>query len=118
MITFDKRKTYMGYPVVNSYYESRDVEPYGKIRLLVREIEINGEIKRTMPFTSQAVAFYKYQDINDLTKHNTWLYQYIKEVYPDCTPHHDVDGYQVVPTLIHRAFPHFGTVGLAKYERQ
>lgn len=118
MITFDKRKQYMGYPVVKSYFITKTLECFGVVKLLVREIEIQGEVKRTMPMTSQAIAFYPYQQTEDLNGHSSQLYKELKEAYPDCTPHHDVDGYQIVPTLIHKKFHHFGTVGVRKLERQ
>lgn len=114
---FDKRKQFMGYEVVRSYYRTREVEGFGTIKLLTRIIMVDGKPRKTMPFTSQAIAFYRYQDDRDLLGHNSPLYQELKFAYPDCTPHHDVDGYYIVPTPIHQAFRHFGTIGTEKRNR-
>lgn len=118
MITFDKRKQYMGYEVVNSYFVTKELKFYGIVKMLVREIDLNGKIEKTMPMTSQAIAFYPYEDDRDLEGCSSPLYRELKEAYPDCTPHHDVDGYHIVPTLIHKKFKHFGTVGVIKRERE
>ena len=100
----------MGYEVVRSYFETREIDCFGAVKLLIREIIVDDEPRRTMPMTSQAIAFYPYDDIREIRGRNTPQYRELKRLYPDCTPHHDVDGYHIVPTLIHRAFPHFGPI--------
>lgn len=104
--------------MVNSYYETKDIQGYGKIKLLVREVELFGRIIKTMPMTSQSMEHFEYHSEKDLIGRGSPLYRKIKELYPDCTPHHDNTGYHVVPTVIHRAFKHDGTVIVKKLERE
>lgn len=114
-VIFDKRKQYRGYEVVRSYYRTKQIRGFGRVKLLVREIDVNGELQKTMPMTSQAIAFYRYESEKDLKSRSSPLYRELKELYPDCTPHHDVDGFYIVPTPIHRAFKHFGAVAAERH---
>lgn len=112
MVVFDRRKQYMGYKVVKSFFEQKHVDGYGLVKVLIRLIDVKGDIRRVASFHSHAIAFYKYESKSDMVKRGTSQYRELKKRYPECTPHHDLDGFKIVPMSIHRAFRHTGPIYL------
>lgn len=112
----DRRKYYLGHKVIKSFYEKKHIDNFGEVKVLVRNIVVDNKRKRVISFYSHKVAFHKYREHDEMHKRGTKFYRTLKRKYPDCTPHHDLKGYAIVPTAIHSAFRHTGTVALKNKE--